>query len=748
MTWREYGWLLPGASVALAAGILAGRAAGTWYPFALALLCALGVLPLLRGRSRIAGIMAVVLALGSLMGFAAYHPVLPPEGEYLISGVVVEEITTEENGHVKTMLTAITLDGQRLSGSGYWSFYLRGEEGLPQGLEPGCRVTFSGRLYHPRGPEQPGGFDFREYLLQRGARVGLYGCTEPVTEHSGHPLGLAAALRNRLTETLIASMGETAGGYAATMLLGGRNLILQEDRQAFNRLGIAHILSVSGFHVGILAGVMAATLKKLHLSRRLRFVLLTAVLAAYALLTGLKPPVIRAAVLYMLYEFGALKHRQRSGLHLLCASWMLQLLASPTQLTGLSFQLTYGAMLGLILVTPWLEAQYTPRRVPRLWKLLCATLGAQAGILLPQLYWFQEIPLLGTVLNLGVIALAAGMMHLWWLTLLFLWFSPLAELLGRLTAVLLDGMLMVVRFLGSLPGITLWTCQASVVTALGAAVLIWAASWWWPFRRRIAALAACLAVIALSVWPWPHGDTEYIQFSVGEEDAALIWDKDAAVAIDAGENGSELADFLHQRRLKLDALVLTHLHVDHAGGVAELLAQRIPVEVCYLPWNAREALVDAAALELLRQLEETGTRVKYLGRGDQIPLPGGSLTVMWPERGRVRSGQEANFTSMTMLAELHGSTMLLTGDLDGQYEMYAAAPADVLKAAHHGSAGSTSEAFLEAVSPQLIILSCGNQDRVLAMNLRRGAIPMMDTDASGAIMIKFDADGFSVKTMR
>ena len=313
MTYRDYAWLVPGAALALAAGILVGRAATVWVLFLPLLLCAVLACWLLKWPQRFAGAMAVVLAVGCLLGYAAYHPALPQEGEYTVSGVVAEEIRQREDGQVRSLLRDVTLNGTPLHSGAYWSFYLKDEEPLPEGLTPGCRITVTAQVYHPGGADNPGGYDFREYLLQKGVTVGVYGRDGLLTEASWHPMGMAAALRHRLSQWLMEAMGQEAGEYASTLLLGSQNLIPETDRQAFSRLGIAHILSVSGFHVGVLAGLMSKLLWKLRLSRKTRFAATAAVLAVYCWLTGMNAPVLRAALLFLLYEFGALRHRQRSA---------------------------------------------------------------------------------------------------------------------------------------------------------------------------------------------------------------------------------------------------------------------------------------------------------------------------------------------------------------------------------------------------------------------------------------------------
>lgn len=748
---RSLAWLVPASAAALTAGIALGRMAEAALLGILALPLALAALALLRGKPRRAAAMAIVLALGFVLGQRAYHPALPPEGDCRVSGVICSELRHRADGQVRAVLREVTLDGEPLSGGAYWSFYLRDGEELPPAIAPGRRVTMTARVYHPLGVTNPEGYDFREALLQQRVLVGVYGRDGLTAQDApGSLRGTAAAVRDDLTSRLKVVMGEEAGGYAAAMLLGSREQVPEEDREAFARLGIAHLLTVSGLHVGLIFAVVAALFRRLGLSRRWRFALTAVLLALYCLLTGLNPPVIRAAVLMLLWEYGALRRRPRIALHLLCAAWLGMLVLSPTLLTSMSFQLTFGAMLGLGMVTPWLQELWQPAHgaTAKLWSGCCAAVGAQAGILLPELYWFQELPLLGLLLNVAVVLLAGVMMGLCWLTLLLLPLPPLASLVGSSAALLLRVLVSGVRALGSLQGITLWTARAGLLTALGCAVLLLSLSRCWPGRGRLPAALAGLAAIVLSVCPAPHTTTEYIQFSVGEADAALLWDEGAAVAIDAGEDGGALADYLHAKRLSLDALVLTHLHWDHAGGIAALMERGIPVKVCYLPHGAADAAVDEKLLELLAQLEQTGTTLVPMGRGDEISLPGGSLTALWPEDGKIRPGQNANMYCLTLLARVRGSTLLLTGDLDGRYELYAACPADVLKAAHHGSAGSTSEAFIAAVSPELVLLSSGRAERYDTLSRRCGEIPLMDTRSCGAIILHIDDDGLTVEALR
>jgi len=747
---KQLAWMLPLSAVSLCLGILLGRASTVMLPALLAMAAAMAATLLTRGKPRQYAVLMAVLAFGCARGYAAWHPELPPEGDYLLCGTVSEEFRLREDAQVRTILRDVTLDGQPISGGAYWTFYLKEDEMLPPELIPGCRVTMQASLYHPSGPENPGGYDFREYLLQQGVTVGAYGRTElTVTGTVFTPSALGARIRYEITRRLITVMGEEAGRYAATMILGARHLIPEEDREAFSRLGVAHVLSVSGYHVGVLAWALAWLLGKCKVSLRLRTVCTGVVLAVYCLITGASAPVIRAAILSVLVLCGRMRHRQNLTLHLLSLSAVIMLLISPAQLTSASFQLSYGAMLGLVLVTPMLAHRFPSSREDgrgRIRQAAFASLGAQIGILLPQLYWFHELPLFSLPVNVALTTVMTLLLGMFWIVLVLLPIAPLASLAGSVVSFLTHCLLALIRFCGQANFLTLWTKQANLLTFAGWAMLLWGLSVLCMRPRKLICLAGT-ALICLSLIPLPNLSTTYMQLSVGDADAALLRDKHVTLAVDAGER-SALAEYLHQRRLSLDALILTHLHMDHAGGVDALLSQRIPIRTLYLPEGALDADITPEALALVAELEQRGTEIVIIARGDMIALPSGSLTVLWPEQGRVRPGQSANAYSAVLRADVAGTSMLLTGDIAGAYEHYAAAPADILKIAHHGSASSTSAAFLEAVAPQILLLSCSSEEREADVSARLGDIPLYATGSDGAITIEFTDHEYTVRTMR
>lgn len=748
MTAKERGWLLPPAALCFAAGLLLGRVSSSALYGLVGCLAAVPACLLLRNRARICAVLAAVLSAGCLGGFIAWHPALPQEGEYRITGVVTDELRVDSL-RVRTCLSHVAIDGRPLSSGAYWTMYT---EEVPEGLAPGRAVSFAGSLYHPTGASNPDGYDFREELLRQGITAGIYGMADlrvSDPDFFSFP-GWIAGVRHDLSCRLADVLGEEAGAYASAMLIGKRSVIPGDDRTAFSRLGIAHVLAVSGFHVGIIVSVLAFFFRLFHLPQRLRLILYALFLAFYSALCGFSQPVIRASVLLLLSVYGKILARPRSALHLLSAAFLLMLIISPVQLTGLSFQLSFGAVLGLAVIAPFLYSLMKPKRAftGKICQALCASLGAQIGILLPELYAFQELPLLGLFTNLPVLVISAGLILLYWAVLITLPVPFLSPLLCSAASSLTSVLVSAVRFLGQTPGIALWTRAPDFITAAGVILLFAGVNGILriPCSKRIGLSAAAVLMITFSLFPKPHNTTEYLQFSVGNADAAVLWDRDAVVVIDAGYDDGVVSNFLHRRRLTPDAVILTHLHADHAAGLASLLEDGIPVAVCYIPDGGLHAAIHPDILTLMDQLQAGGTEIRTLAAGDTLTLPSGSASVLWPERGRTRMNQDANGSSLVLRLELMGVSLLQTGDLDGPYEMYAAAPADLLKIAHHGSLHSTSEAFLASVSPQAVLLSCEKMDRHLRTRERLNGIPLWSTAAGGALTVRFSPSAFSVET--
>lgn len=738
---------MPCAALLMMAGIALGFQAPTSAMPMLCVSAALaGLLLLGRRRTRAAGCLLLTFLLGAALGIRTANPTLPPEGDAQVTGVVAGEVDFRaEKGQVRVILRDVTLNGERIASGAYWTFYLKADENIPDFLTPGARISMTAEVYHPQGQRNPHGYDFRQALRQKNILIGLYGAAKLQALPDGLSLyGLAARFNHRMAQTLRDVCGEEAGQLASAVLLGMRDEVPDEEQEQFRRLGIAHILSVSGFHVGVLVALLTLLMMPVK-HRRLRMALTLPMLLAYAFLTGGNAPAVRAVLLWAIVCWGRIRHKRVLMLHVLCASAMIQLMFAPAQLFSASFQMTYGVMAAICGIT----AQTAPNaQKKRGWKgkilsLLSVSAAAQFGVLLPELYWFGRVPLLGIAVNVLLVTGMNVLLLLDWVTLLLTPIPWLAALPGAATRAVSEGFLHLVNALGRFAP-TLWTRQPDVWVVLGwllvfAALLPFGKSRnrWQNRKKRLPMLAAGAALMATILLPAPFSGTEYIQLDMGDADAAVLRQEKHVLVVDAGEYGGDLASYLRAEHLPVDLLVLTHLHSDHAGGVRELLDEGIPIRRCVMPSGALEADFDEEVLPLLARMEANGTVIETVHRGDILQWAEGKLTVLFPPEGF--SASNANDGSMALLVEAEGVKLLLTGDLSARYGQYAAVSADVVKAAHHGSKNGTTQAFLDESAPTAVLVSTKREN---AADYLRGITDadVYSTLESGAIIIRM-ADG-------
>lgn len=555
-------------------------------------------------------LLSLCLLLGFGAGMACWYVPQPAEGYAAVSGFVADELSVEGT-QVTTRLTAVTINGEKVQGDVWWSFFLPEESAvLPIGLTPGAYVTFEGRCYPPSGQENPAGFNFRDFLAGRGIHTCVTGVADLVcTQRTGNLKATLSALRHDLMTRLCRVMGDEVGQYASAMLLGTRSLLPDSETDTLSRLGLAHVLSVSGFHTAIFAGLLMQLFRPLGQGWRLT--LTGSVLFLYALFTGWNPPVVRACLMLLCRRWFVLWQRQQpeylertyDSLRSVAMAAFLLLTLNPAQLFSASFQLSFGAVLGLLLVSPlvagssWLprpgalaisnaleRGEKKGRVLAALWlrEGFAHSFGAQVGILLPSLYWFSELPLLSIPLNILLLPLLTLLLTAFWV-MLPLSFVPLVNqvagyLLGQVTTLLLSGL----RYLSQQDGLVLWTGQPGLLTLLVGIGLL-AVVFLPKDSMRRACFLLLLVLLPVSLIQPPHQGTEYRQFACGNADAAILQDEDVTLVMDTGYTGQELVDYLRAKRLSIDHLVLTHLHMDHAGGVAGLLAADIPIRRIWLP---------------------------------------------------------------------------------------------------------------------------------------------------------------------
>lgn len=737
---------------------------GAWPWLVCLLALSLGFLLRRLGARASLALALCFFALGVARTHAALYVSTPAPGTYEITGYVSGGMRLRADNRISFTLADVALSGEQAPGTAYCSLHY---DDVPPELFDGALVRFQGRAYLPDGKSGEPHMDFRLWMRQNGHSFGIvaYQGLSVENDPAAAPVMDAAyRIRHRFSQALTRVMGDKAR-VAMALLFGEREGLSEEERKGFETLGVAHVMSVSGLHVGLLGGLLLALLKRLGVRRRFRLPLLVVFLAAYCYLTGGTPASVRAAVMLLLSLCARLCLRSPDGITTLAAAMLAVLLLNPLDAMSAGFVLSFCAMLGITLY-----ARPLSRRLLHLWpepppigenrpgarrrrlrqrlhlgffSLLSVSIAAQAGVLLPTAAYFHQLPLYGVAINLLVVPLVGTVLTpLYAITLALSGIPLLGSALGLVASGLTTFLLWLVELLATLPGAAVRVASPPLLfgIGLGAALVMLSHRVPGSLARRALAAALTLLIGLGGAYAKRPAELRYIQLAVGQADSALLLDGPATVLIDAGEDGQQALDYLLSEGRDVDALFITHLHMDHIGGVAALLDEGIQIHRVYLPVQAEQQRADPNAIAILDRLRAQNVPIHSLASGDELRYNETGVRVLWPVRGKTRSGRDANDMPLVLAIDFGGYTILSTSDLSGSYEIYAATPADVLKVAHHGSASSSGEAFLNYVDPCFALVSCTSASRVLpsAQTLERlwqSGAEVLRTDECGDITL-------------
>ena len=386
------------AAIGFCAGILIGKHVLGAPAYGIALFAFVGGIVLLTLKQKKAAVLLIACALG-LVRIQLAYPVLPaPAISGALNGVVAT--TPLENGtNTRLVLKNASYAGRKLDGR-----VLLVLETADLQVAYGDTVETTATLSLPQGKRNEGDMDMRFYLFTQRIAVQARAENASVTPAEKQDIyGVLLTLRARTTNTLLRLMGKENGAVAAAMLHGDTWHIQEETLRDFRASGIAHLLAVSGLHVSLLAGALLILLRRLQPGTQFCIVLVC--LLFYSAFTAFSPSTVRASIMTLCLLLGRVVWRKPDTLCSLALALLSILLYNPFSLFAVGLQLSFSAVLGIVLLAPVLQDALRKLPAP-VAGALGVSLAAQIGIFPATAAYFNHLPLMSTPANLLVVPLA------------------------------------------------------------------------------------------------------------------------------------------------------------------------------------------------------------------------------------------------------------------------------------------------------------------------------------------------------
>lgn len=573
-------------------------------------------------------------------------------------------------------------------------------------------------------------------------------------------LAHSGEIRARASAGLGQRMPSREAELARGFVLGEDEGIDERTQEEFRRAGLSHLLAVSGENVTLLALLAMPLLGALGIPLRERLLWVLALIAVYVPVAGAGPSIQRAGVMGALGVLATLGGRRGSRLYALALAAIVTLAIDPGVAADVGWQLSFAAVLGILLLATPLRRAIVARLGPGRWRRALAegvAVTVAATLATAPLIAFHFETLSTTTLAANVLAMPAVAPAMW-LGMLSAALSQLPGLplapLNSLNALLLAYIAQVASWCAK-PSWAELHVHLSAVGLIGAylglAVFVWLCFRLARVRRlanarhRSARPLASLAVLAILALLVPGGGAASLRpphglridvLDVGQGDAILLQPAGApAVLVDGGPPGHGLEGKLEDAGVtSLGAAVITHDQSDHAAGVEELIG-RFPVRRLVFARLDRRVVAAAAAV---------GAEPRRVAAGQELRSGRLRLQVLWPPPELLREAdveEDPNQLALVLEARWGGFTMLLTADAEAEAVPLDPGPIDVLKVAHHGSEDAGLAALLDRTHPKLAVISVGEDNpyghpapETISTFSRRG-IPIFRTDRDGDVVI-------------
>lgn len=684
--------------------------------------------------------------------YVCFPPTLPDYGEFVgrevyIRGRVVSVKQQEKDGETSVVYTLEDVSGQEDStGNPFYIsdkiLYYHSQKNSSQkdsDIYIGSQVWVKGRFQVFDKAANPGQFDSRFYYYIQGIGACLYDGELVWSDGDKNPLQSSLNyLKEIFSRKLEIYFNPRYAGVMKAILVGDKSSLDTELKELFQEGGILHILTISGLHITMLGMGCFRVLRKVGVPMKGAAILGFLLVFFYGMMIGSQASAVRAICMFAMQMAAVLAGRTYDRLTGIAVAAVLLLLEQPMYIFYSGFLLSFGAILGITVISPVIEKWCKERGAfgERVGKTFAGGIGILAFTLPIQLGSYYEyslysmlvnvvvLPFVPAIVGIGAVVLAVPeeisivavpiVYGCQWLLAAYEWVCELVRSLpGHCLVLGAPAPWQTALYYGSL-----LLCMANLHMVRFRAVKfrkIKGCKYLNPVRGLILVLS-----VVLLLWR-PVEDLRVCFLSVGQGDSCVIRFAGETYVVDCGSSSNKnvstqilLPCLKYYGVSEVSGVFLSHGDEDHINGIIQWLKEyehsHVKIGRILLPALEKTALQEEFG-EIIALAEQWGIPVSCLARGQVLSLGDLQMEVLHPEEGD-GPREDSNAYSQVLLLTYDKYKILLTGDIGEEEEKgLSCDDVTVLKAAHHGSKYSGSEVFLERIQPEHAVLSYGVGNR-------------------------------------
>ena len=572
-------------------------------------------------------------------------------------------------------------------------------------IHPGDHIVFSGRYRTPVKKRNPQDFDEQAYFFSSSIRASFDRVSLLLVDHSHHSNSFFHAryiLQNLVKKRIHQVFRDPSSrALVMAMVLGDRSELTDGVQTTFRQTGISHVLAISGMHMGLISSILLLlvgipiTRWPLSIGSRKKIIIIStlALIWIYALTIGLSPSVFRSAVMASSVGCCVLRNTSISLLRVLGISVYILLLVNPSDIGRPGFQLSFAAVSGIALGRAHTRQSYPLNHFAQSFRVSFSATIATAPFLLSH---FGALPLISFLVSPFVIS---GVVLSLSLSLIALITPVFGVFIAEISSI---GFRFITLSVGAIPDVTrlvfynspviMW---ASINGSIGLCIY-----WLKGHNRPIMYLTGLIFLGSTILFFRSKPSVNVTFFDVGQADASLVeLPKSRFLLIDTGLNqysARTLINHLYHARPEQLDIIVTHADQDHAGGLPFIISHYPQARIHHGGWIQSTPLSTSSIRRGMTLNLGSDVRVRILN-----PILFGS----------------ENKDAVVIRLEYGNTAVLFTGDIDSSTEKRLInefdtfLPADILKAAHHGSNTSSSLSFSRRVAAKWVIFSTGMNNR-------------------------------------